>query len=65
MRESRRVIRGYVSVIVIVPLALLIGIIGCNLFSDPEITIYPTSVQNGKLVIAHRATFRVSVAGRK
>lgn len=61
MGGIRRGIQGYIRVIVIVPLVLIIGIIGCNLFSDPEITIYPARIQNGKLIIAHRTTFKVSV----
>jgi len=54
--------QAYVKVIVILSLAMIIGFIGCNLLSDPEITIYPAGNHNGELVIGKRKTFRVPVA---
>ena len=53
--------QAYVKVIVILSLAMIIGLIGCNLLFDPEITIYPARIHNGKLIIGNRTTFRVSV----
>lgn len=53
--------QAYVKVFVILSLAIIIVLTGCNLLSDPEITIYPARMHNGKLIIGKRKTFRVSV----
>ena len=47
--------------VALLSLAMIIGLIGCNLLFDPEITIYPARIHNGKLIIGNRTTFRVSV----
>jgi hypothetical protein len=52
----------YKRITVIVSLAIAIGLIGCNLLSDSEITVYPVMTADGKLIPLNRTTFKVSIA---
>jgi hypothetical protein len=62
IRGGQGVMQAYVKVIVILSLSMTIGLVGCNLLSDSEITVYPVGTYDGKLIFLNRTTFKVSVA---
>jgi hypothetical protein len=61
IRGGRRVMQAHVRVIVMLTVATIMGLIGCNLLPTSKTTIYPAIIHNGNLIPLNRTTFKVSI----
>ena len=59
---GRRVMQAQVRAFLMLTVAMIIGLIGCNLLPNSRSTIYPAIIHNGKLIPLNRTTFKVSIA---